>query len=703
MEEHLAYYIQFLWIVVPVLVVVSSVYCLRCFRGRRRPITDDSYLSPLIADTVIEVLDLELAAPLADDSDRSADSDRSPPIGDTVIEVLDLEAPLADDSDRSADSDRSPPIGDTETEVSAPRAYSNQSPLIGDIETEKLDLELRQSTHPDSEDRPLPSPINHSKCGPAAWTLTGHESKNPVFTEQLTNENFKEVFYHVWGARLYWKVIGLHLGLKKEDLDVIGVDNRDKTDLCFGDMVHLWLIKQESPTWQDMISALKCVGYPGLAKQIITKLTGGDEEVPPTTGRNLGLSPSSDVVIGDVQHLWHSDERTPNYEFPFLETDNMAESDRVMLKAKLSQDTKQIMTDFACLLIEMLESFKEGRSRTITEIANAIWTVADCDAANQSLRAGTLLDVENTDSVTIESFFQKLQCEKYVSFINYHIVEFLINRYGSEQDKERLHWYSLNFKDYCRRSVFEVPQSAFGANKKDGRMFVCKVTSKIVDTVTSSSSRGMPVDDVYTSLKTSSENLNISLGDALAIQDKIAKTLHLNPAALVLQSASKGCIQLTFSVTETVKERIKEQTESDSVVSGDTCLADLEVQGILLMCDAPSKPSAEVNRNGCITLQWNKPEYQGLHPVQHYKIHYRSVDDPPTEWKALVTEHLIVKENLHISPDMLQLHHNYNTMIKFKVEAVSDIGGIESEASDAINVQLSSTFRDQESQASVHV
>ena len=44
---------------------------------------------------------------------------------------------------------------------------------------------------------------------------------------------------------------------------------------------------------------------------------------------------------------------------------------------------------------------------------------------------------------------------EYCSFFNYHIIEFIINKLGTEEDKQKLLKYKEEFTEYGRRHIFE--------------------------------------------------------------------------------------------------------------------------------------------------------------------------------------------------------------------------------------------------------
>ena len=740
------YYIQFLWIVVPVLVVISSVYCLRpTARVRRRnlllpyhtrvaydslnlspPIGDtenkvsldleewfvfDSDRSPLIGDTETEVPDLETR--------HAVDSDRSPQIGDTETEVPDLETRHAVDSDRSpqigdtetevpdletqhaVDSDRSPPIGDTETEVEAPREEcSDRSPTIGNTETEVLDLE---APLPLSVDSNLSPSIGNTETEVEARLtvdsdrsadsdrspMIGNtetevldlearlrlESTSPVLRASLTSQNFKDVSNKVWKARASWYNLGIQLGVDIDQLDIINKENPNNIESCFREMIKLWL-KQEHPNWKDMISALihETVNEKQLAARIYTALI--DSESAQIDQRHTTLSR---IESGD-EYSWNSDKPTVDNAFPNLNfgTDYQKEE----LKAKLRRDTRQIRTEFAHLLVGMRKSFKAA-GLDPQEIATSVGTIAECEPSTQSL--GSSLKTDEVNS--IDKFIRQLEVDNYISFINYHIVEFLINMYGSEEDKEKLQQYMLKFKDYCKRSVFEVPQDAYTqygieshevqGDLDNRKLFVFKVTKGVLDSLSQNCTSTENESAMNNAVKISSRELHLSLGDVFAVQEKIADTLNVNPAALILVGASKGCVELTFSVPEAIIDRVMDETTRRG-------FAKLESQGIHLLCGPPGKPWAIPVRHACVSLRWNKPKYQGVQPVQEYSIHYQSVYDSPSRWKVLKTHDSIKSNNIDISIYAHQFGKNATCI--FKVEAKNVTGSTFSEESLPVDI-----------------
>lgn len=70
-----------------------------------------------------------------------------------------------------------------------------------------------------------------------------------------------------------WKTIGLHLGLHKPTLDVIGANHKGDVETCFMECLSVWLKRTDGvdPTRFHLAEALKEVGEGEVAAEIICK------------------------------------------------------------------------------------------------------------------------------------------------------------------------------------------------------------------------------------------------------------------------------------------------------------------------------------------------------------------------------------------------------------------------------------------------
>ena len=511
--------------------------------------------------------------------------------------------------------------------------------------------------------------------------------------DQLTTSNILEVLENVWEARQRWYNIGIQLKLKISDLDVIRQPGNQSADECVVEMLKFWL-RRGGATWEALIDALKhkTVGYPILANQIATVGTlaadRSEGHVPTNKWIELSSKPGSKFKCpkcGNCSFKEYLEGNCPKFKsdsaFPYLDMANLTENERLTLQVQLRKETKTIITDFANLVFHMRESFKHNNIDP-RDVATTALGTATCESSTVALME--TLDVKNLDSVDI--LMGHLQQNRYISFLNYHIVQDLINKYGTDKDKEEFSEYETKFKNFCKRSVFEIPTYIFGTVPSDGEILAFKITSEMLDNLRSSNSLSndsLSPTPPTTRQKMSSETLHLSLESTLSIQMKVAEALGLLDSVwkLVFVSAYRGCIELTFSIPRPILDTLKPQLKLHSEFSiSKQGFIELESSGIHILCGPPGKPCTTTIAIDCVAFQWTKPEFEGFYPLQYYFILYRSVMYPPTRWRILQTKCPTEKWEIK------QLPQNRSPFL-FKVQAVNDIGaGLQSESSDPVDL-----------------
>ncbi|XP_064389815.1 uncharacterized protein LOC135337765 isoform X3 [Halichondria panicea] len=213
--------------------------------------------------------------------------------------------------------------------------------------------------------------------------------------------------------------------------------------------------------------------------------------------------------------------------FPYLDVSGLADEDVIYLEEKLISDTRDIMIKFSNFSVYIRKSL-EGqdtlnnlRDRILSSIASLKdQNVSGFDTAHEELILAT---------ESLAKIFSILRVYNYISFLNYQIIEQLIQDHGTDDDHKRLCQYITNLNIFCQRNVFEVPWSAFPSRKsrKTAEMFALKCTEAA-----------------------------LSLGRVRMLQDNVAKILGLEPKALQLCSVKKGCVELQFLVSVAVAEYI---------------------------------------------------------------------------------------------------------------------------------------------------
>jgi hypothetical protein len=529
-----------------------------------------------------------------------------------------------------------------------------------------------------------------------------------IGTPELTVNDLAAVQSKAWSARHKWRDIGLELGLKADDLRCIhGTD-----DDSFREMLEQWL-RQGSieKTWDKLIKALrsKTVNYGALANSIATQGESAtnwvDHDPTPEHHNESNVSNASKLNDSQPSNQYAEHDKcaamfeslaiekpkrrgficpcgrcsieqylktgcpsqSPSKLYPFLDTEKLTDRERYELIFKLNEETKSILSEFSNLINHMIKSFKEQ------------------EVDPQDIRSSTLSCTPRCSGIlkgtkTINDIIDALIENGYLSFYNYHIAKLLIKQWFKGNatcglttviNYQPLETYETKFCQFCKRSVFEVPQGVFARNIPDGEVLAFKVTSEMAKS-DFNTDRPLP----STLVETTSKVLNLTLEDTIMIQGRIATSLGLNDKwSLVFLRASKGCIELHFSISISLFQELKPQlnvTEATEL-NRKTGIASLGASGIHLLCGPPGKPYVSEVANDSVTLKWSKPEYTGLHPPTSYRIYYRSTANQPDKW-IMNTEGPV---------ESLVVRTPSTDKGSFAIQAINEIGaGVTSEESN---------------------
>ena len=488
--------------------------------------------------------------------------------------------------------------------------------------------------------------INTASAGDDSNLATQEEGKSEDASKhsasnRLDESHLGEVLDETWNAKSKWYQIGLKLGLLASDLDSIqsGPSGHDP-EKCFTAMLAQWLRNKEA-TWEALINALSSqrVGYSHLASSIRDKVCPATK--PSAERAILRKSEEGGVAFkckcGRDSIMEYLDGKCPcsAKHFPFLDYGNLTQNERRSLDRRLLKDTKVIVSEFADLLRSMRNSLKTQQLDP-KEIVSDVLSIDPSTAPSSEM-----LNVASVCDVVIN-----LQRNGYVTFFNYHIVQYLIESYGTPEDKQKLDEYIAHFQEFCQRSVFEVPQ-------------------RILQT---------PTDSEKLAFKVMSTRQWISLGDVQLAQLKVAEELGLRSCCnLPLIDVAKGCVVLTFALPQVVMDSVKSRLDR---------LSSFKAGGhsIHILCGPPGKPVATRVTSDSITLKWTKPEYGGTHSLTHYWISYHSVTDPREEGKVMAMDECVTVEGLS---------HKGASSFVFRVKAYSKIeAGVESRESDPIELSV---------------
>ena len=143
-----------------------------------------------------------------------------------------------------------------------------------------------------------------------------------------------------------------------------------------------------------------------------------------------------------------------DHTFPKLNSQDKAE-----LEAQLILSADSMRKKFASLLVDVINSFKD-RHTDPRELASAVLALTEYEDP----AIGKPLLEREKDSLKkaqlVDDTFDVLR--PHMTFFNYEILEFLIEKMGLPNIKDDLQKFLQEFRRFCRRSVFEIPTNVLG-------------------------------------------------------------------------------------------------------------------------------------------------------------------------------------------------------------------------------------------------
>ena len=141
----------------------------------------------------------------------------------------------------------------------------------------------------------------------------------------------------------------------------------------------------------------------------------------------------------------------------------------------------------------------------------------------------------------LQTFFQELQnagsIEKvmfiirdYFSFFNYHVIEHIVDRLGTDKDKAELQNYKEDFHKYAKRRIYESPPVY-------GHMGIAEHAKLVVK-----------VDSVYE---------NFTVKELKNFEYRLSQIFSVSPQSVLrLCRVEEGCLQPIFQVPSFVQQEI---------------------------------------------------------------------------------------------------------------------------------------------------
>ena len=258
----------------------------------------------------------------------------------------------------------------------------------------------------------------------------------------------------------------------------------------------------------------------------------GARKVSMSSSETVSLFPEStpgSVCGSGNEVLVPHGQNVTSSNFPHLDLRKLSEQDKLALQCKLLRDSDNIMDEFNDLTHYTIKSIVSS-CVSVKEIHTRLSGLGAYKPIHKKdpLLRDKLDEIERAENV--ENVFNILH--NYYSLFNYHIIEKLIDWFGTPEDKKRLQTYTEHFETFCKRMTFECPPDIFGRVMKGKTDIVVKVEESW------GPAKGCPLETVL--------RLRNCLGDILGVE----------PSTLYLCRIDEGCVELLFQVPSFVGEDI---------------------------------------------------------------------------------------------------------------------------------------------------
>ena len=210
------------------------------------------------------------------------------------------------------------------------------------------------------------------------------------------------------------------------------------------------------------------------------------------------------------------------------EFQQLSTSEQEELMVTLYDDEKSMKLLFGKLVVKTRDSIEERIS--VVKFTGNILALGAYEPAPGE-RDQSLLD-EHKEEIcragSISEIFNILST--YWNYLNYEILEYIIELHGTSEDAERLRKYNKELYKFCKRRIFELPPEGGNGNMLSPKQERFRVKLNL--------------------------HKDITYQQLLQIRGRIAKILKIRLATLVLSRVDEGCVQLTFLIPKFVAQEI---------------------------------------------------------------------------------------------------------------------------------------------------
>lgn len=140
--------------------------------------------------------------------------------------------------------------------------------------------------------------------------------------------------------------------------------------------------------------------------------------------------------------------KTKRHHFPYLYVNHLSNDEKDQLRSQLILEYQNITTKFSDLVNNVCTSLV-NRNVTPKELAITLMNVKPFLTSGPDLPCNEEIE-KAAENSTIFSILQS-----YISFFNYYIIEYIVQKFGASENKENLDHYKRDLSVYYERIVFQ--------------------------------------------------------------------------------------------------------------------------------------------------------------------------------------------------------------------------------------------------------
>ena len=252
-------------------------------------------------------------------------------------------------------------------------------------------------------------------------------------------------------------------------------------------------------------------------------------------GANASPGPSSITQSEETQKTLENGSPPPTSttsSFPYLKESGLTPEQQEGLSIRLCVESEDIVRKFWHLHSTIYESLRQ-RNIPVERLVVHLLSLGAFDPVSKGSQkcqkpVFQTFSEELRTAGSIEDVL--LVIEDYLSFFNYHVIEHIVNKLGTDQDKIELQNYKKEFDEYSKRRIYECPPGYGSMSKANHIVLVMKLDS---------------VYEKYT------------VKELKKFEYRLSRIFCVTPQSVLrLCRVEEGCLQLIFQVPSFVQQEI---------------------------------------------------------------------------------------------------------------------------------------------------